>query len=127
MARRRKQNRKTVQQEGSFPATTALLLLLLAGAALGYLWLNNRCAVLGEQLKTLEARRDEVRRQVEREEYKWSNLKSPPRIQQLLAQFKLEMVWPGEDRIVRLQRPELEPVGGEEIRLAQNTGALRHD
>lgn len=126
MARRRKQNRKMVQKEPPFPATTALILLLLAGAAMGRLWLRDRCAMLGLRLQGLETQLEETRRQVAREEYKWSGLKSPSNIRHLLVRFNLDMSWPGEDRIVRLHRPELEPPG-EEVRLAQRSGETRHD
>ncbi|MBU1694669.1 MAG: hypothetical protein KJ726_11455 [Verrucomicrobia bacterium] len=127
MRRRGKQNRKTIQDGPVFPVPLALILVLVTGVAFGFLWLRDKCDTMGRRLQDLEARRDEVQRQVLREEYKWSNLKSPQNIERLMAQFNLKMVWPGERDTVRLRRPELEPEGPAEMQYAQRLAATRHD
>jgi hypothetical protein len=127
MRRRGKQNRKTIQNRPVFPVPLALILVLVTGVAFGFLWLRDQCDTMGRRIQDLEARRDEVQRQVLREEYKWSNLKSPQNIERLMAQFNLKMVWPGERDTVRLRRPELEPEGPSEMQYAQRLAATRHD
>lgn len=124
--RRRKQNRKTVQDGPVFPTSLALVLLGVTGLAFGYLWLRDRCEVMGRRLQELEARHVEVQRLILCEESKWSQLKSPQNIERLLARFHLEMVWPGERYTVRIRRPELEPEGPAETLYAQQM-AVRHD
>jgi hypothetical protein len=127
MRRRRKQNRKTIQEGSPFPVSLALILVLVTGLAFGFLWLRDQCDTLGRRLQGLEARRVEVERQYLREESKWSNLKSPQNLERLMAHFHLTMVWPGEQYTKRLPRPELEPEAAAEMQYAQRELATRHD
>ena len=127
MRRRRKQNRKTIQDGPVFPVSLALILVLVTGLAFGFLWLRDRCETMGCRIQVLEDRRDEVQRQVLCEEFKWSSLKSPQNLERLMNQFDLEMVWPGERYTVRLPRPELEPEASAEMQYAQWPVATRHD
>lgn len=127
MWRRRRQNRKTLQEGSIFPAPLALILAAAMFFSLGYLWLCDRCQALGRHLQNLEARRDELQRQVLAEEYKWANLKSPQNIERLLAHFQLDMRRPTEACIVRLRRPDLVPAAPGQLQYAQTMDGLRDD
>ncbi len=105
----------------------ALILVLVTGLAFGYLWLRDQCDTTGRRLQELESRRGDLQRQILREESKWSNLKSAKNLEQLMAQFHLAMVWPGEQYTKRLSRPELEPEAAAEMQYAQRELATRHD
>lgn len=124
--RRRRYNRKVVQRGPVFPTSVAFVLTLVTILAFAYLWLGNRCDVLGQRILSLEALAEELQRQILCEESKWSQLKSPQNIERLIAQFDLQLVWPGERYTVRVRRPELEPTAPANSLYAQYP-AHRHD
>lgn len=102
----------------------------VAITAIVYLALCGRCENLGQDIKGLEAQRAEIRIQMETERYKWSRLTSPRRFRQILAQHDLEMTWPDESRVVRLDAGSLRPFESEMaegVRLAQSREQTRHD
>lgn len=127
MRRRKRQNRKTIQEGSPFPVSLALILVAVTGLAFGYLWLRDQCDTTGRRLQDLESRRDDLRRQILREESKWSNLKSPKNLERLMAQFGLVMAYPAEQFTKRIARPELEPEAAAEMQYAQRELATRHD
>lgn len=129
MTRRRK-NRK--QEPASLLVSARLILTVgfVAVTAILYLALCGRCENLGQDIKGLEAERDEIRVQMETERYKWSRLTSPRRFREILAQHGLDMTWPDESRVVRLDAGSLRPFESEVaegVRLSQSRERMRHD
>ena len=106
MGKRRKRNRKRKEQGVAFPAPLAAVLALAAVVALSYLWVCGRCETVGRSIKGLEAELKEVQKRLINEQYKWSNMKSPRNIETLLKRHGMEMIWPDEAHIVRLQLHE---------------------
>jgi hypothetical protein len=104
MARRR-QNIKKGSEGPIFPAPLAAILSAAAILSLSYLWFCGRCEALGMQIQALESKKAELHKRVINEEYKWSNMKSPQTIEDLLHRFNLAMVWPEENRVVRMPNP----------------------
>ena len=127
---RHKKNRKKDSEGFIFPAPFAAILGAVAVISLGYLWLCGRCDSLGKQIKGLEEKKVEIHKRVINEEYKWSNMKSPGNIEQILQKHHLVMTWPGPERVVRLcSKPEtLKPAQVVQRReYAQHTGVVMND
>lgn len=124
MARRR-QNIKKGSEGPIFPAPLAAILSTAAVISLSYLWFCGRCEALGVQIQALESKKAELHKRVINEEYKWSNMKSPQNIEDLLRQFNLTMTWPGEDRVVRVRSQAPMPESRREY--VQTTGIAAND
>jgi hypothetical protein len=101
--RRRKANRKRTDVRLSAHSRLAVFFTLVAGVGVVYVWLCSRCDVLGQEIKGLEKSRVEIARRVLNEEYKWLNMKSPPKMEELLRKHGLDMRWPDERQIVRIR------------------------
>ncbi|HMP89817.1 MAG TPA: hypothetical protein PJ991_06430 [Kiritimatiellia bacterium] len=128
MARRRKKNKLRVQTrktgiKGIFPGTLFGVLLALMLFSFSYLYICGRCDDLGKKINQLEKKRDELRREIVNEEFKWSNMTSPKNMEALLKKHQLNMIWPSEDSVVRLRRNPLP----QQFAQGKNTGAMAHD
>jgi hypothetical protein len=109
---RRKKNKLRVRNRqygvrSIFPGTLFGVLMTLTVFALSYLYLCGRCDALGKKINQLEKSRDNLRREIVNEEYKWSNMTSPDSMEKLLKKHNLVMTWPSEGSVVRLRRNPL--------------------
>jgi hypothetical protein len=86
-----------------FPVPFAGVLVLIATLAMIYVWLGCRCEVLGREIKTLEQEREVLHKKHLNEEYRWTRMKSLRSIENALAGFSIQMTWPANNQIVRLQ------------------------
>jgi len=85
----------------------SIALFGVAAALAGiYLGLVNACDHLGRQIKTLEANRAELRKQVVNEERNWTMARSIVNMERLLVAHGIEMTFPQERNIVRLVATE---------------------
>jgi len=112
MARNRRKNKLRVRSRkpgvhSIFPGTLFGVLVTMAIFAMGYLYLCGRCDALGKKINQLEKNRDNLRREIVNEEFKWSNMTSPESMEKLLKKHDLIMTWPSEDSVVRLRRNPL--------------------
>ena len=128
MARSRKKNKLRVQARkpgvrGVFPGTLLGVLLMLAVFSFSYLYICGRCDALGKKINQLEKTRDELRREIVNEEFKWSNMTSPKNMEALLRKHQLNMTWPSEDSVVRLRRNPLP----QQFAQGKVTGDIAHD
>jgi hypothetical protein len=128
MAKNRRKNKLRVRSRkpgvrGVFPGTLFGVLLLLAIFALSYLYLCGRCDALGKKINALEKTRDNLRREIVNEEFKWSNMTSPKSMEELLLKHGLTMTWPSEDSVVRLRRNPLP----QQFAQSQQVGDVAHD
>lgn len=115
--RRGRKNRKRHEARVGFPSPLAAVLVSFAVLSLVYLWLCGRCDALGKSLTRLEDRKEDLHGRMLNEEYKWSNMKSPRRMEELLLRHHLIMSLPAEGRIIRV-RPSK---GGQELAPAAGT------
>ena len=103
MARRNRKN----GEEGHRAMLWSFALLGVAAALAGiYLGLVNACDNLGRQIKTLEANRAELRKQVVNEERNWTMARWIGNMERLLAAHGIAMTFPQERNIIRLQATE---------------------
>ena len=124
----RNKNRKNDEPRHVFPAPLAGILAVAVTLSLGYLWLCGRCDAMGRDIKKLEQRKVELQRKIENEEYKWSNMTSPQNMASLLKAHNLEMTWPGEGSIIRMQRSGRDMESDAQVRqFAQNELIYAHD
>jgi len=128
MSKNRRKNKLRVQSRkpgvhGVIPGTLFGALVFLATFALGYLYVCGRCDALGKKIQDLEKTRDNLRREIVNEEYKWSRLMAPESMERLLREHRLEMIWPSEDSVVRLRRDPLPHIYVERI----GAGGIAHD
>lgn len=102
----------------------------VAGTAILYLALCGRCENLGRDIKRIEAERERVRVEMQTEQLKWSRLTSPRRFREILAKHDLDMSWPEERFVVRLDVNRVRPFEQElarTYRMAQAREGNRHD
>ncbi|HMP76056.1 MAG TPA: hypothetical protein PKE12_07165 [Kiritimatiellia bacterium] len=104
MARRRNRNYRKKARTAPISGPLVLVLISAMGLAFGWLWLNNRCELLGTRIKELEQERTALRRRVANEEFKWSSLTTYESMMKLLKEHRIEMDWPRERQIVRIRR-----------------------
>ena len=100
MARR---NRKKNQAGSVFPAPLAVILAVVAGLAVFYVCLKSKTEGLGQEIKALEVRRDQLRQDIVKEQCEWARLLSPASMEQALKSHGLAMTWPGCDQVVRVK------------------------
>jgi hypothetical protein len=108
----KRKNRKKNVDGFIFPVPFALVVIAGATLALAYVWLGCRCEAVGRDLKTLEARHEELRRSEVNEKYKWARLKSPENLERKLEQTGIQMQWPRQSQVIKLHRDNRIP-GGE--------------
>lgn len=104
---RSNRNRKRRAQARILPVAFVPLVVLCASILLVYLWVDAARAQLGQQIRKLETRSDELDNECRREENRWSALKSPENIEQALLRHGLNMSLPRGEQVVRLslERP----------------------
>ncbi len=118
MARRRKRNYRKHARTSPVRGSLVLSVVIVAGLALGWLWLSNACDALSARIKDLEQEKLAVHQRVVNEEFKWSNQIGYENMTKLLKRHQLEMDWPRERQIVRIQRAPADRV--------ENTGYVRN-
>jgi hypothetical protein len=100
MARR---NRKKNKTGIAFPWELALVVVAIAAFALAYVYLQSRAETLGREIKALEAKRDQMREYIVKEQSVWARMQSPAHLEQALREQALVMTWPNRDQIVRVR------------------------
>lgn len=106
------------------PLPVASILIVAAALLLLYVWQETRSHILCARIKFLEQQQVEVTKRWQNEQGKWNNLKSPANIDRMLARYKIEMIWPAENCIMRLIEPDL--AGHEPERTGDMAGLWRH-
>ncbi len=100
MARR---NRRKKSAGFVFPLPVAALLMATVALLLMYVWLDARGQALGARIRVLERQKAEIARRYDHEIWKWEAMKSPASIERALRQHSMDMVWPVEGNLVRIQ------------------------
>jgi hypothetical protein len=99
---RRRKNRKRVDG-AMISGPLAGILGLACAVALSYLWIQNRCEMIGRDLRKLENEKSALVKNLHNEEYRWTELKSPRNIEKALRKWNLEMGWPTAAQVVRVK------------------------
>jgi len=122
--KRRKQNRKKNSGGFFFPAPLAVILFLVTSGVIALIWMHTRCDVAGRRIQELERQKVELRQRMLNEEFKWTNLKTLPNVQQALRKHGLDMSWPAPHRVVTLNRRALpaQPDGSAVLEIARWDG-----
>lgn len=81
---------------------TISVLTVVAAMAMVYLFLNNRCEVLGKEIKQLETRQGDLARRLANEERNWAMARTVRNMERLMAEHQIQMGWPAERDIIRL-------------------------
>jgi len=101
-------NRKKCATAGHFVPLPLIALVVLAPTlSIGYLWLGARCEAIGKELKVIDADLNELHRKCLYEESRWMKTKSPAEIDKALRRHHLEMSWPSERQIVRVNSADV--------------------
>ncbi len=127
-----RRNRKKNEVKVVFPSPLAAILVAAACLSLAYLWFCGRCDALGKEMTRLERRLEEVQGRVLNEEFKWTNMRAPGNMENLLARHRLVMRLPGEQEVIRVRASA--PLVGPSVpssetpaQYAQRAGAFMHD
>jgi hypothetical protein len=111
------QNRKKDRSIGGIISIPFAVIIFLAPTlCLGYLSLENRCEALGKELKALESVIDNRHRQCQYEESQWMRVKSPAEIDRALHRYGIQMSWPSEKQIVRMNAADLSAAFASDVR-----------
>jgi cell division protein FtsB len=94
--------------------------LCLAG--IGYIWAKAQVWALSKQIKTLELRRDELKRNNERLEQRYASMCTPAQLDAEVKRLKLGLIVPHPDQMVRLEEPVLTPRGPQEKVFVAHSG-----
>lgn len=116
-----KRNRRKKTEGFIIALPWAALFTVGAVLMLIYVWLDAHGQALGKRIKTAEQQRAEIQKRYDYELWKWETLKSPANIERALSQNQIDMIWPGEDHLVRLREPSLDikELPGESRQIAQ--------
>ena len=101
------------------PALKAVLLCaLFTSAGVGFVWQKNQVFALGGQMKQLETRLAELRRQNKQRSDQLAFLRSPASLAARVKELKLDLVPPAPEQIWTLvEWPQAAPMAGAESRL----------
>lgn len=104
MKRKRRNRRKTSKLHANVRVPAVLASILVPAFVIALMWIMAvaHCGDLGNKIKALEVHKDQLVKQLESEQNRWSNLTAPSSFQQILRQHGLVMRRPDEHRIVRI-------------------------
>ena len=93
---------------GSARLLVGVVLMLLVVLGLSYMWLNARCEALGREIKHQEKALAEAEKRWVNEQDRWSYMTSPANLRRAIQRYRLAMVMPEENQIVRVRYRGLE-------------------
>jgi len=99
-----RKNKKHVQLGGRTVGISAVLGVCLMCVGMLYLWVNQSCFELGQDIKRLEREQLELNKKIMNEERNWASSKSMPNMERLFAKHAIKMGFPEEKNIIRISR-----------------------
>ena len=87
----------------------ASAIVAFAGVGLMYVWLKCRCDAVGKEIQKLERERVELIKKQNSEQYRWTQMKSPRNVEQMLRRRSMQMDWPNSTQVVHLPTTALTP------------------
>jgi uncharacterized protein HemX len=103
--RRRPATKKNVKkgQEGFiFPASLVAVLAIVGILGVSYLFIDNLCENKGNEIKRLEAKNEQLSKDISQETRTWARLTSYESICAQLKRFDLIMAYPKDSQVVRV-------------------------
>lgn len=106
MRSRRNRKRKT-HRVAYMSVSFAGVVVLVVTLSVIYVWLSLRCEFLGNEIKALETRKQELTRRHQEELFKWTQMKTPRHMIKTLAERGIAMNWPAPHQMRRMNRRDL--------------------
>ena len=108
------------------PAVKAFVLCgLIGGAGVGYVWQKSQVIELGRQIKTREARYDELLKLNDKLKQQLAALRSPSYLEARIKALNLGLTTPQPSQVLRLPEPAPEPTpAASGSQVAQQGGGL---
>lgn len=108
-----RKNRKRRANTKVVPRSLVGLIILGATLALLYCGLESKCDQLGQDIRKHEQRFDQLEAERVREATRWSDCKTPEKLNQALLRHGLEMGYPAADQMVRMESASGQPAPGQ--------------
>ena len=97
-----RKNRKRQVHVKVLPPAVAGLIVLCASLVLIYWGMESKCAELGQEIRQYEQNITTLEDERIREETRWTEKKTPEKLEQAMLQHGLDMVYPSPEQIVRM-------------------------
>lgn len=98
----RKRNRRRKARVFLVPAPLVGLGVFALTIALIYLWMEQSCMAVGQQIAVLERDHSGLRSELARERNKWTSMTAPERLEMALLKHGMAMDLPSEGQVVRV-------------------------
>ena len=97
-----RRNRKRQLHDRVFPGRAAGIVVLLVTLALGYWFMDSKCAMLSQEMRKHELKYAALENERVREESRWNEKKTPEKLEQAMLQHGIEMSYPTPEQVVRM-------------------------
>ena len=98
-----KRNRKRRQQGTILPVPFGTIVVMLSALAIGYVWLDCRCAAVGNELAALEKEKAALRNKYLNEQCRWVKTRAPGNIEKAMIRDNIHMILPRPDQVIHLK------------------------
>ena len=128
----KRKNRKKIVNAYSKPAPFVGIVIVVVVTALVYSYLVYSCQVLGDDIKSMERQRIDLKKRYVNEECRWMEEKSPAKIAAALKKHNIVMSWPTASQVVHLSTPtvhkqNIASLDARLIRMPRLTGTVMND
>jgi hypothetical protein len=87
----------------------ASTIVALAAAGLMYVWLDCSCQMVGKEIQKLEREKAELVKKQSSEQFRWTQMKAPRNVEQVMRQHNMKMDWPSSVQVVHLSATPRQP------------------
>jgi len=94
------------------PPSVAGMVVLIVSMVLSYWFMDAKCAQLGQDIRKNEQKYAAFEDECVREEARWSEKKTPEKLEQAMLQHGIAMSYPTADQVVRMDASG-QPVAGQ--------------
>jgi hypothetical protein len=108
----RRNRKRQVRGVKVLPPSVAGMIVLLVSLVLSYWFMDSKCAQLGQEIRKHEQKLAALEDERVREEARWSEKKTPEKLEQAMLQHGIAMMYPTADQVVRMGSGG-EPVAGQ--------------
>ena len=119
-----RRNRKRQVQAKVLPPSVVGMIVLIVSLVLCYWFMDAKCAQLGQEIRKHEQKIAQLEDERVREEARWSEKKTPEKLEQAMLQHGIAMNYPTADQVVRMDASG-QPVAGQlsVVRFQRNQNA----
>ncbi len=107
-----RRNRKRQVRVKVLPPSVAGMIVLVVSLILSYWFMDSKCAQLGQEIRKHEQKLAALEDERVREEARWSEKKTPEKLEQAMLQHGIAMTYPTADQVVRMDSTG-SPVAGQ--------------